>query len=49
MNKVELKKISKTLSLVLRHNPDYLGVELDHEGWALVADILSGFEIKGFL
>jgi len=29
-----MKKISKLLSFVLRHNPDALGIELDQNGWA---------------
>ena len=33
MNEKSKKKISKFLSLVLRHKPDAVGVELDENGW----------------
>ncbi len=32
---------SKFLSLVLRHTPDTIGLELDHEGWADIATLLE--------
>ncbi len=39
--------ISKLLSLVLRHRPEVLGVELDAHGWAPIADILAGMNRQG--
>ncbi len=33
MNDQQLKKISKFLSLVLRHKPETIGIELDPQGW----------------
>lgn len=42
-----MKEVSKKLSLVLRHYPDFIGIELDTEGWALVADLIEGFRVKG--
>lgn len=36
----EAKKISKFLSLILRHNPAAVGIELDNEGWADVTDLI---------
>ncbi len=35
-----LVKTSKFLSLVLRHAPERIGLELDAEGWARVTDLL---------
>ena len=34
-------KISKFLSLVLRHKPDAIGVQLDAGGWALIDDLVE--------
>lgn len=39
MNEKELRKKSKFLSLVLRHRPETIGVELDEAGWVEV-DVL---------
>jgi putative RNA 2'-phosphotransferase len=37
----ELKLISKLLSLVLRHQPKKLGLVLNENGWANVADLIE--------
>jgi putative RNA 2'-phosphotransferase len=34
------KKISKFLSFVLRHQPEHIGISLDKNGWADVADLI---------
>jgi len=47
MNKDEQKKRSKFLSLVLRHQPDLIGIELDDAGWVRVDDLLAGLKSKG--
>lgn len=39
--------LSKFLSYVLRHKPEHVGLELDREGWAVVADLISGAAGKG--
>jgi putative RNA 2'-phosphotransferase len=36
-----MKQISKLLSLVLRHEPEYIGLTLDTEGWAHVPELLE--------
>jgi putative RNA 2'-phosphotransferase len=36
----ELIKISKFLSLVLRHRPEAIGLRLDEQGWAAVDEFL---------
>ena len=41
-------RISKFLSLVLRHRPKTVGLTLDAEGWASVSDLLRAFEAYGF-
>lgn len=40
-------KISKLLSLVLRHQPEKLGLQLDAAGWVLVADLLAACQAHG--
>jgi putative RNA 2'-phosphotransferase len=40
------KKLSKFVSLVLRHEPHRHGLILDPEGWVLVADLLSVLRTK---
>jgi putative RNA 2'-phosphotransferase len=34
-------RISKFLSLVLRHKPDIIGLNLDNEGWAFVTELID--------
>lgn len=41
------KDISKYLSLVLRHQPETLGIELDKAGWADVDNLLQKLTLKG--
>lgn len=39
--------LSKYLSLVLRHDPSVIGVELDPSGWAVVDELLDAFGRSG--
>ncbi|UPT69138.1 MAG: RNA 2'-phosphotransferase [Sphingobacteriales bacterium JAD_PAG50586_3] len=39
--------LSKFISLVLRHKPETIGVTLDENGWADVADLLQKFNAHG--
>ncbi|WP_040352901.1 RNA 2'-phosphotransferase [Blastopirellula marina] len=41
MDDKQLAKTSKFLSLVLRHQPDKIGIELDEQGWVEVATLLA--------
>lgn len=41
MNTNDLKKTSKFLSLVLRHQPELINLTLDRNGWASVAELLE--------
>lgn len=43
----QLKQISKLLSLVLRHEPEYIGLALDQEGWAHVPELIEKVNQKG--
>lgn len=40
-------RTSKFLALILRHKPEAVGIALDPEGWADVADLLAGMKRKG--
>ena len=40
LNEKDTTRISKFLSLVLRHQPETIGLQLDENGWATVADLL---------
>jgi putative RNA 2'-phosphotransferase len=43
----KVKSISKFLSLVLRHEPQSIGLVLDETGWARVDDLLARANAKG--
>lgn len=43
----KLDKMSKFLSLVLRHKPDAANIELDEHGWADVDELLAGVNGAG--
>ncbi|WP_353411914.1 RNA 2'-phosphotransferase [Arenicella sp. 4NH20-0111] len=38
---MDLKKISKYLSFILRHQPDSIGLELSDEGWANINELIG--------
>ncbi|GAB1856235.1 RNA 2'-phosphotransferase [Flavobacteriaceae bacterium MHTCC 0001] len=46
MTEQHKKQISKFLSLILRHQPEKIGLRLDDNGWALVSDILETSKVK---
>ncbi len=48
MNPSRFKRISKFLSLVLRHEPDKINLQLDPQGWADVDELLSQINLKAF-
>ncbi|MBC7798253.1 MAG: RNA 2'-phosphotransferase [Pyrinomonadaceae bacterium] len=43
----ELTKISKFLSLVLRHQPETIGLTLEENGWVKVTDLLNACAENG--
>ena len=40
--KQDLNKISKYISLILRHKPEVVGIDLDEHGWANVDELIDG-------
>ena len=38
----DLTRISKYISLILRHKPEVIGIQLDAHGWADVNALLAG-------
>ncbi|MFT3682496.1 MAG: RNA 2'-phosphotransferase [Ferruginibacter sp.] len=43
----QVKHISKFMSLVLRHQPEEIGLQLDENGWADVDELIKKMNIKG--
>jgi len=41
MTDKNIKRISKFLSLILRHQPDKIGLKLDKNGWANVQELIT--------
>jgi putative RNA 2'-phosphotransferase len=41
-------RISKFLSLVLRHQPEKIGLSLDQSGWASVGQLIEASRMRGF-
>jgi len=38
---MDLKKVSKYLSFILRHQPDSIGLELSDEGWVNIKELIG--------
>lgn len=47
MNEKQTKKISKFLSLILRHKPESVGVQLDANGWTDIDTLLQKMNQSG--
>ena len=47
MNQKQIIKTSKFLSLVLRHKPEVIGIELDEQGWVNVNELIDKANAKG--
>lgn len=43
-----LVRVSKFLSLVLRHQPERIGIELDEAGWVPVSELIEACRAHGF-
>ncbi|SHE78923.1 RNA 2'-phosphotransferase [Dysgonomonas macrotermitis] len=41
MTEQDKKRIGKFLSLILRHDPQKIGIELDEQGWAKVSELIE--------
>lgn len=48
MNASQFKRISKFLSLLLRHQPDKLNIQLDAQGWTDVDELLRKINLEAF-
>ena len=48
MSDKEITRISKFLSLVLRHQPETISLKLDKNGWTDVDDLISRMNQNGF-
>ena len=40
--KKKLTRLGKFISLILRHKPEMVGIELDRNGWANVDELING-------
>ena len=47
VNEKEIIKTSKFLSLILRHEPERVGLELDNAGWVSVGELLAAVNRNG--
>ncbi len=47
MNKQQVTELSKFLSLVLRHRPEKIGIQLDQHGWVDVAELIEAVRGSG--
>ena len=43
----ETTKISKFLSLILRHKPETIGIKLDKNGWVTVSELIEKANLHG--
>ncbi|MFN8281752.1 MAG: RNA 2'-phosphotransferase [Chitinophagales bacterium] len=43
----QLKHISKFLSLILRHQPELIGIQLDRNGWTDISELIEKANRKG--
>ncbi|MDY7003963.1 MAG: RNA 2'-phosphotransferase [Cyanobacteriota bacterium] len=48
MNNYCIEKISKYLSLVLKHSPDKIGIKLDANGWVSIEELLKASQNYNF-
>ena len=47
MEEKQKKKISKFLSFILRHNPGFINLELDENGWAATNELIEKMSVEG--
>jgi len=48
MDPRKIKRASRKISLVLRHQPEAIGITLDDNGWAKVDELLSRLSATGY-
>ena len=44
---MNIEKLSKFISLILRHKPEEIGITLDDYGWAKIEDLINGINRSG--
>ena len=44
---MNIEKLSKFISLILRHKPEEIGISIDESGWANVEDLINGINNSG--
>lgn len=44
---MKTRHLSKFLSLVLRHKPEEIGLQLDQQGWASTRELLDKLQLRG--
>ena len=44
---MNIEKLSKFISLILRHKPEEIGISIDQSGWAKVEDLIIGINKSG--
>lgn len=42
-----LERLSKFISMILRHKPEVIGITLDEHGWADVDELIKGINETG--
>lgn len=48
MNEKDKKRISKFLSLVLRHQPEYINIIINEKGWVNILELINNAKTKNF-
>lgn len=48
MDAKQATKVSKFISLILRHKPESVGITLDKNGWANVNELIDGVKNNGY-
>ena len=43
-NRIKLTRISKYMSMLLRHHPEAIGLDMDEHGWVKVNDLIEGIQ-----
>lgn len=44
----QIKRVSKFMSLVLRHKPEEIALQLNEQGWVAVDELVTRMNVRGF-
>ena len=47
MSNINIKRVSKLMSLILRHKPEHIQATLDENGWLSIDELIKGINKKG--